>query len=114
MGMGDCLVRLAERLEAAMSREGKPRGDHMIAAHQAIHDAWKNSDEQEARDLADLAIGNVHAIRAETAMFDALSAVAIEAVAALRSMAASTDFRPPHRDDGSIVVPAPPTGRDET
>lgn len=75
---------LIERLEAAMSRDGKPRGDHMIGAYAALAVSALESGDEDQAELASVYDAASRCIANETAMFDALSAVAAEAAAALR------------------------------
>lgn len=65
-------------IEAAISREGKPRGNHMIKVFAAMAKAAKASGDEEQEALADIYDLASLCIANETAMFDGL-------VAAVRS-----------------------------
>lgn len=78
---------LIERLEGAVSREGKPRGDHMIGAYAAFAVSALESGDEDQAELASVYDAASRCIANETAMFDALSAVASEAIAILKAKA---------------------------
>lgn len=62
------------RVESAMSREGKPRGDHMIEVFAAMAKAAKASGDEEQEALSDIYDLASRCIANETAMFDGLVA----------------------------------------
>lgn len=78
---------LIARLEAAMSREGKPRGDHMVEAFAMMSKASAASDDEFERLMADVYDTASRCIANETAMFSDLVAVASEAIAILKAKA---------------------------
>lgn len=84
---GGDLSALIARLEAAMSREGKPRGDHMVEAFAMMSKASAASDDEFERPMADVYDTASRCIANETAMFDAVVAVASEAIAILKAKA---------------------------
>lgn len=63
------------RVEAAMSREGKPRGDHMIEVFAMMAKAAKASGDEEQEALAEIYDLASRCIANETAMFNDLAAV---------------------------------------
>jgi hypothetical protein len=83
------LTTLIERLEAAMARDGKPRGDHMadgyalMARHAAASSSKQQKELGSTFDLASRCIAN------ETAMFDGLCAVVRDVIAELKAKEAS-------------------------
>lgn len=67
------------RAKAAMSRDGKPRGDHMIEVFAMMAKAAKASGDEEQEALADIYDLASRCIANETAMFDGLVAVVRDA-----------------------------------
>jgi hypothetical protein len=70
---------LTARAKAAMSRDGKPRGDHMIEVFAMMAKAAKAPGDEEQEALADIYDLASRCIANETAMFDGLVAVVRDA-----------------------------------
>jgi hypothetical protein len=89
------LLDIAARIRSAASRDGKPRGDHMIACEEQIvrHFRQHWADDEDAQNIADVADTMAHCLRAEKAMVDGLTAVGLEAAEALEALAAGHNSR---------------------
>lgn len=74
---------LQSRIEAALSRDGKPRGDHMIGAYAAIAVSTLESDDDEHVELAGVYDTASRCIANELAMFDGLAKLMPEVIALL-------------------------------
>ncbi|NML88720.1 DUF551 domain-containing protein [Sphingobium sp. TB-6] len=97
------LLDLAARLEAACDITGKPVGRHMVPGLKAMSTAFAESDEQEARELAETHDCMARCIENEAKLFDDLAACAKEAIAALRSHGIPRDISAAPPGDGWIL-----------
>lgn len=77
---------LIARLEAAMSRDGKPRGDHMVEAFSMMSKASVSSSDEFEKPMASVYDTASRCIQNETAMFEGLAAVTLEAIAILKAL----------------------------
>lgn len=78
-------VELVARLEAALSRDGKPRGDHMAEVFALMASTLAASDNEKERLLSDVYDLASRCIANETKMFTELSAVTKEVIAILQA-----------------------------
>jgi len=83
------LLDLATRLEAATDITGKPPGRHMIESQRMIAKLFGKSDDEEARNIAEVADCMATCIENEMRLFEDLKAVALEVVAELRARSAN-------------------------
>lgn len=79
------LSALIARLEAAVSRDGKPRGDHMVEAFAMMSKASAASTDEFERPMADVYDTASRCIANETAMFEGLAAIVPDVIAILRA-----------------------------
>ncbi|QBX37245.1 hypothetical protein E4M02_02470 [Brevundimonas sp. S30B] len=86
---------LLKKLAAALSREGKPRGDHMIEAYAMMAKVAESSGDEDQVALASVFDCASRSIAAETAMFDGLKAAVADILDA--EVAASVPLSPDQR-----------------
>lgn len=73
-----------DRVIAAVSREGKPRGDHMIEAYSMMANVARTATRKPDREMAEVFDCASRCIANETAMFMGAVEVMVEVVHALR------------------------------
>lgn len=88
------LISLADALEEACSREGKPSGIHMVDGQRMLAQHFRRTrpDDDDAQSIADVAECMAHCIENEALLFECLKTEAEKAAELIRTIAASNWF----------------------